>query len=77
MVGGIGEFRVEGNFGVILGVDGGGFSDVTVGLAMFLDVLLDELLFVYLVDDTLTIAEDGCHCCEGDEEVLVVLDNCT
>ena len=70
MVRGIGDLRVEGNFGVILGVDGGGFSDITDGLAMLLDVLLDKLLFMYLVDKVLAIAEQkGCHCCVGVEEV--------
>ena len=75
----------ESVISVSLGVDGGGFSDITDGLAMFLDVLLDELLFMYLVDEVLAIAEQkGCHCCVGVEEVkelvvgeVLVIDNCT
>ena len=57
VVRGISDLYVEDDLSVVLGVDGGGFCDTTDGLAMFFDVLLDELLFMYLVDEVLAIAE--------------------
>ena len=53
----ISDLCVEDDLSVVLGVDGGGFCNTTDGLAMFFDVLLDELLFMYLVDEVLAIAE--------------------
>ena len=70
MVRGISDLCVEDDLSVVLGVDGGGFCDTTDGLAMFFDVLLDELLFMDLIDEVLAIAaQKGCHCCVGVEEV--------
>ena len=61
---GVGDVGLDGDGGIILGVDRRGVA--IVGLTMLLNVLFDKPLFVYLVDNGLTVGDEGSHC-EGDE----------
>ena len=58
LAGGIGDFSVKGDLCLVLSMDGRGLGTSAGGVTMLSDVLLDELLFVDLVDDALSIAEE-------------------
>ena len=60
---GVGNVGLDQDGGIILGVDGKGVA--IVGLTMFLNVLFDKPLLVYLVNNGLAIGDEGSHC-EGD-----------
>ena len=68
--GGIGDFGVENDLSVVLGVNGGGLGNIPDGFAVLPNVLLfNKLLLVNLVDDALSVAEEmGRHCGEEDDE---------
>ena len=69
MVGGVCDGRLDGNFCIILGVDSGGFMGAVICLSMFFDILFDEALLVHLIDDALSVCNEGSHCCVYDGEV--------
>ena len=58
LAGRIGGFGVKGDLCLVLRMDGRGLSTSARGVTMLSDVLLDELLFVDLVDDALSVAEE-------------------
>ena len=60
MLGGVGDVGLDGDVGIILGVDRRGVA--ISWLAMLLNVLFDEALFIYLVDNALTVGDEGSHC---------------
>ena len=60
MVGGVGDVGLDGDVGIILGVDSRGVA--ISWLAMLLNVLFDEALFIHLVDDALSVRDEGSHC---------------
>ena len=60
MVGGVGDVGLDGDVGIILGVD---IRGVAISwLAMLLNVLFDEVLFIYLVENALSVGDEGSHC---------------
>ena len=57
LAGRVGDFGVDGDHCLVLSMDGRGLGS-TGGMSMLSDVLLDELLFTYLVNDILSVAEE-------------------
>ena len=66
MVGRVGYVGLDGNRCFVLSVDWGGAA--VDGLVTLLEVLLDEALFIILVDDRLTIRDEGSHDEDGELE---------
>ena len=60
----IGDIGLNGNGGLVLGMNGG--RAAVDGLTTLLEVLLDETLLVVLADDGLPICDERSH--EEDEE---------
>ena len=60
MLGGVGDVGLDGDVGIILGVDRRGVAISL--LAMLFNVLFDEALFLYLVDNALSVRDEGSHC---------------
>ena len=56
---GIGDFGVKGDLCLVLSMDGRGLGTSAEGVTMLSNILFDELLFMDLVDDALSVAEEG------------------
>ena len=57
LAGGVGDFVVDGDLSLVLSMDGRSLGS-TGGMSMLFEVLLDKLLFMDLVDDALSVAEE-------------------
>ena len=61
--GGISDFGVENDLSIVLGVNGGGLSNVPDGFAVLSDVLFNKLLLMDFINETLSVADEkGRHC---------------